>query len=646
MGAILAVVAIVGTALDLMRDARSRVDRASHPETEPVDGEAWAGVRTAPERRLTPVEPGEGEHPSLGDVRAIANLEDGTWLATTGGLVFVGAGATRIYTARSGLLRNDVLGLALEGQTLAVAHPEEGLSLIRGDRIRTLSHPDLVPTAVAAGGGGFHVGTADRGLLWLEGEILRSVEIEGEGEAGSWILEDPRVTALAVDPGSGELWVGTFDRGVAVRREGGWELLGTSDGLADLFVTSLAVERTAEASRILVGTQTGLTLFEEGRHRILGRQEGLPDDHVVAVAASEGRLAVGTYGGGLGLFEGDGWSTTGQPDLPSDYVQALAFDDRGGLWIGTRSGAALRSREGWSVVELPEGPPGPRITALAAAPGTTGGGLWAGTFENGLGHWRDGSWGSLGEEDGLPSREINALVLHRDTLWVGTNAGPAYLADGSFREHPRLAALDGVAVTALASDGEALWLGTSRGVDRLAASGDVDHLGVRDGLVNGHVYTLARLGDRMWAGTLGGLSGLGADGVRDPAGVVTVHSGPAGLAHGWVNALVTGVDRLWVGTYGGGVDLMDGQSWEHLFPAPGETLEINPGAGCRVGDTVLFGTLDRGLLSLPAQGQGGRFLRDDLGLPCPSVTALHMDGTQLWIGTAAGLVTVDPSQVH
>jgi len=648
VGAVLAVVAVVGTILDLRRDARTRVDSARSVESGSAEGVAWSGLRVGPEVQLTPVEPGAGEHPCLRDVRAIVAGDGGAWLATTGGLVAVGpdGGDRRIYTARSGLLRNDVAGLAVEGEVLAAVHPEEGITLIRGDRVRSLSHPDLVPTSVTAGAGGFHVGTADRGLLWLAGETLYTVEIAGETESGPWALEAPRVTALAVDPGTGDLWVGTFDRGVAVRREGEWELLGTTDGLADLFVTSLAVERTSDATRVLVGTQTGLTLFEAGRTRILGRVEGLPDDHVAAVAASEGRMAVGTYGGGLGLYEGEGWSTAGRPDLPSDYVQAVTFDGRGGLWIGTRAGAVRRGMEGWTPVELPPGPPGPRITALLSDPGPGAGAVWAGTFDNGLGRWSEESWTTLGEDDGLPSREINALALHRDTLWVGTNAGAAYFADPGFHEHPRLAALDGIAVTALTSDGEALWLGTSRGVYRLSASGQVSHLGVRDGLVNGHVYALARHGDRMWIGTLGGLSGVPADGTRDPAGTLTVHSGPGGLAHAWVNALVTGPERLHAGTYGGGVDLLRGQGWEHLFPDAGETLEVNPGAGVRLGETVLFGTLDRGVLVLPDKGAGGRLLREDLGLPSPSVTALHLAGDQLWIGTAAGLVTVDPSTVR
>ena len=639
---------LAAVAMRLVRDARSRVEEAAAGDPQVAVGEGWTGVRTRGDVALAPTGAGEGEFPSLRDVRAVLAREEGTWLGTTGGLVFVGrgGGAPRIHTARGGLLRNDVIALAATADTVPVAHPEEGLSLIRGDRVRTVSHPDLVPTALAAGEGGTFVGTADRGLLWLTDEGLFPVPIAGETREGAWALGEVRVTSLAVEPVRGELWVGTFDRGVALRSGGEWSLLGTGDGLADPFVTSLALEWTERGTRALVGTQTGLSILEgEKAPRIVGRAEGLPDDHVAAVALGEGRMAVGTYGGGLALFEGEGWSSVGSPDLPSPYAQAVAFDGRGGLWIGTRDGAVVRSQDRWTAVELADGPPGARITALATTRGAGESELWAGTFERGLGRWSGGAWTHLGEAEGLPSGEINALTVHRGVLWVATNAGAAYLADGSFRLHPRLDALRSAAVMALHSDGDALWLGTGDGTVRLAADGSVVRHRVRDGLVNGHVYALARQGDRVWAGTLGGLSGLPADGARDPAGTPAVRSGPGGLSHGWVNALVAAPDRLWAGTYGGGVDRYDGATWARVHPAGDATLEINPGAGCLLGGTPLFGTLDQGLLVVDGDG-GAHTLRADLGLPSPAVTALHADGERLWIGTAAGLVSVEAGAVR
>jgi len=360
----------------------------------------------------------------------------------------------------------------------------------------------------------------------------------------------------------------------------------------------------------------------------------------VAIAGDAETTAVGTFGGGLGLRRGGDWQHVGMPDLPSDHVQTVAFDGRGRLCVGTRQGLAIRDEDEWRSIPGPPGPPGPTITDVVTSPQ---GDVWIGTFERGVGRLTGDRWEQYGLGEGLPSLEINALVDHRGVIWVATNGGVALYVEGRFAEHPRLASLRETAITSLVSDGEALWIGTGRGVWRLAPDGQVASLGVREGLNNAHVYALAPSRTTLWAGTLGGLTGLRLDGRPSPLDSPSVTAGPGGLSHNWINALLTRDATVWVGTYGGGVDRFDGDTWQRVFPAPGETLEINPGAACWLGDRAVFGTLDRGLLVVQEDGSRARLLTDVLGLAAPSVTAVHADGGTLWIGTTAGLLRVAAS---
>lgn len=637
--AALAVVAIAAlTFWAFQRSVERRVDeigaRGDLPETATLDR-----VHIGAERSLTPVEPGTSEHLHLSDVRSILPTPSGTWIGTTGGLRLRSGDRETIYTARSGLLRSAVTGLAPLGDSLVAAHPEGGLSVIRGSLVRTVSGADLVCTSVAAVEGGVLVGTADQGLLRWDGATLSPVPISGGQDEGAWELV-PRITDVACDA-AGRIWVGTFDQGVALHDDEGWRLLGVADGLADHFVTSVAAGIRDGEPAVLVGTQVGATLHHLDRVQPVG----LHHDHVSALAVDDEVLLAGTFGGGLALFESGDWRPITTPDLPSDHVQAVAVDDRGRLWIGTREGLVVREEGRWRALAGSAGPPGPCITAITVAPGGDVPAVWAGTFERGVGRLLDGVWTPYGRESGLPSLEINALAVHRGVLWVGTNAGAAWFSEGVFREHPRLAGLRGDAVTALLSDGEALWLGTNRGVVRLSAAGDVARVGVRDGLVNAHVYALASTPDALWAGTLGGISGLRPDGSVAPLDTPTVVAGPGGLSGNWVNALLSRDEELWVGTYGGGVDRRSGGTWSHPFPGVGETLEINPGAGTWVDDRAVFGTLTHGLLVVDADGEGARTLDVELGLGAASVTAVHFDGADLWIGTTAGLVRVPAAQV-
>jgi len=638
-------IAIVATSLSLWAFRRSvgqRVeDVASGRRTSPTAA-VVEGVDAGQERSFDPVEPGADEHVFADDVRALMVRPRETWIGTSAGLRVIGEHGERTYTARSGLLRNDVVALAEDGEQIVVAHGEGGLSLVRSGLVRTLALRSLVTTALAASDDGVWVGTVDSGLLLLQGGDLLRVPIEGGEEGAEWQLDGPRICGLAVDE-AGAVWVATFDRGVAVRSEGSWRLIGVEQGLLDPFTTSIA----AAGGRVAVGTQVGLTILGEDGAESFGLQQGLPHEHVSSVALADDDLFVGTFGGGLGLFEDGDWSRVDVPDLPSPHVQGVALDAGGALWVGTREGLAVRDSVGggWRLLRGPAGPPGPRITAVSSAPQEGDPSLWVGTFERGVGRLLEGQWTSYGLDEGLPSLEINAITHHRGVVWVATNSGPAWFADGRFAAHPRLDQLAGLAVSTLLSDGDALWLGTARGVVRLGADGSVASLGVREGLVNGHVYALARQDATLWAGTLGGLSALRSDGRPDPLSTLTVVSGPAGISHNWVNALLATGDQLWVGTYGGGVDLHDRAGWRRVFPAGAETLEVNPAAAGWAGARPVFGTLDRGLLVLEPDGSSGRLLHREIGLGSPSVSAVHGTGDSLWIGTTAGLLRVDPSAV-
>jgi ligand-binding sensor domain-containing protein len=105
---------------------------------------------------------------------------------------------------------------------------------------------------------------------------------------------------------------------------------------------------------------------------------------------------------------------------------------------------------------------------------------------------------------------------------------------------------------------------------------------------------------------------------------------------------------VFVGTYGGGVvrrdpasrarmgDLTDGGTWR-AFPETA-TLKINTGCLVAAGGRVYAGSDGHGLWALGTSED--RFVRLDVLLPSPRVTALLVDGDTLWIGTDEGLMRV------
>ncbi len=148
-------------------------------------------------------------------------------------------------------------------------------------------------------------------------------------------------------------------------RRGAWAGYTTGDGLADLWVSAIAV---APDGAVWFGTEGGVSRFDGKKwttyrvadgsvpangslsrvsaHRhaaeLLPRgSDGLTNNTVHAIAvAADGALWVGTDGG-VSRFDGKNWTTYTPADgLASHVVTAIAVAPDGALWFGTRSGAS------------------------------------------------------------------------------------------------------------------------------------------------------------------------------------------------------------------------------------------------------------------------------------------------------------------
>ena len=203
-----------------------------------------------------------------------------------------------------------------------------------------------------------------------------------------------------------------------------------SDQIADLAVWQGA---------LAAGTLGGILVVAPGSDepaKILAVPGGLPSNRVLSVARSPSNsLWAGTADRGLARLTPEGGyrrTLTTFDGLPSDRVQALAtFGDS--VWVGTSGGVAL-------FTEQPSGQIAVRRSDNAASTGgalvsdnvlafaRTGDTLWVGTSE-GLSTFVNGAWQDRSSLLGVP---VRSLVVHRDTLWAATAAGPRRLQGGSF----------------------------------------------------------------------------------------------------------------------------------------------------------------------------------------------------------------------
>lgn len=249
--------------------------------------------------------------------------------------------------------------------------------------------------------------------------------------------------------------------------------------------------------RLLVPVFGGLAIMNEGRWRIVGKQNGLPGDSVSSVYLDrEGSVWLGMNGRGLARWIGYGeWEGYSEVEgLGNETVWQVVTGRDGAVWAGTGDGVYRANYAGaaYRFRKAPEFPSGPIIAMLAARDGA----IWAAPQSGHL-FRRDPRTGHVRKfvipaaEPGAfamrlaegPDGKVYAAISHRSSVVV---VDP----DGRMTDLPLPGSgpLHGLAVTA-AADGS-LWFGAETGLYHYAG-GRWRRFGKEDGLMDDSVHGIS-----------------------------------------------------------------------------------------------------------------------------------------------------------
>ncbi len=317
----------------------------------------------------------------------------------------------------------------------------------------------------------------------------------------------------------------------------------------------------ADGKYIWVGTSGGVIRYdtETDDYQLYNNQNsGLLSNGIFHVSKLGARMAVGTYGGGLSLYDpySDQWEVVNIPQgLADQFVYDVVQDSEGHVWIATWSGANrvrggnFANPDAWDTytVENTEGGlPNPWVYSLA--PGVNGE-MWMAT-EGGLARFKDGNWTNWQHTDGLgapyevvkeaiqfkndparasvhhsrqkeeqgltdvkdaynPNYVISLAVQKDGTVWSGTwGAGLAKFDGERWTNYTTFEGLPGNHIFMLYVDtSDQLWVGTNKGLAKLKQDGSFDIKTTADGLYAENVFSMANAanGD-LWIGSFGGVA--------------------------------------------------------------------------------------------------------------------------------------------
>lgn len=313
---------------------------------------------------------------------------------------------------------------------------------------------------------------------------------------------------------------------------------------------------------VWVGTSGGVVRYDtrDDSFKLYDARNGLLSNGMFFVGKVKGKIAVGTYGGGLSLLdEKTGtWKTYNIPDgLGDAFVYGVITASNGDIWIATWSGANrirggdLDNRSKWDLFTVENtkgGIPNDWIYGLAEG---KNGDIWLAT-EGGMARYSNKRWDNWNHAKGLgaaysrvkddiafkndpgkqsvhhakqkqemglqgvdvaynPNYVVSLAVDRQGVVWAGTWGGGLSRFDGKkWDSFTTTEGLPGNHIFMLrVDDKDQLWIGTNNGLTRWQNGKFSKAMTMADGLFANNVFAMDTSPDgSMWIGSFGGVAHL------------------------------------------------------------------------------------------------------------------------------------------
>ena len=594
------------------------------------------------------------EGADLSAVTAILQTHDGyLWLGTYNGLVrFDGTRFVVFNLGGASGLRNGRITALFEDarQVLWIGH-ETG-DLTRWEAGRFSAEPLAFPWV---GGPIESIKTDDQGELWL-GSVHGGVFRLRDGQCSLLDVAKKGWPVWMAKDGAGFLWV--VSNGTVGRIKAGiFDQLQLDGKGAD----------TNNYERVLPLRDGGIWLQRNGEIGIWRHGDwALPprpapwrNDHTTTdlLETASGELLVGTMRNGLFVVSpgGEVKHFTRSEGLSSDQIRSLVQDREGNVWIGTGDGLNTMRRRKVQMLIAPDRWKGYKV--LGFAPDRDGS-VWVGTQGAGLYHCQGPDWTTYDSANGLASMFVWSLLERKSgELLVGSwNNGIVSRRDGRFAAGGELAHLQ-IPAVALYEDAQGcLWVGTQDGL-AFFADGRLNWVAGKEQFKIPDVRAIAEATDgSIWFGLLGG--GLG----RLANGKVTAFGKADGLASDFVQALYADPDGVvWVGTTDAGLCCRRAGKFvrfgvEQGIPGNSICHIVDDGAGnLWLGTQHGISRVSKRELELGAEGGKGVLncltYGKSEGLTSQTCSggfqpaACRTADGRLWFSTVKGIAIIDPAQV-
>ncbi|MGE4088412.1 MAG: two-component regulator propeller domain-containing protein [Immundisolibacter sp.] len=289
------------------------------------------------------------------------------WVGTSAGVheVELAGGKLRsTFTRKEGLANEYVFAIGIDRQ----GHKWFGTNAGGASRYKDGQWKTFFPMHGLADYWIYSFAQQKNGDFWI-GTWAGVNKVDGRtGRFSTYVKElvNEWVYGIAVDARD-RVWFGT-EGGVTLYDGKRWTSWTHKDGLG-----------APNSDQLPFSTNTGLGT--RSRHDLTVGADGpgtYNPNYVFAIlAARDGSVWAGTWGGGAARWDGRAWTNLTVADgLAGNIVYSIAQDDEGALWFGTNQGVSRWDGKAWQTFAVKDGLLERNVYALAVAPG---GSVWAGT---------------------------------------------------------------------------------------------------------------------------------------------------------------------------------------------------------------------------------------------------------------------------